>query len=120
MDEIDTQSRAARSTCQEEAASTIAPSPLDPNRLAPLPQDLTREDRTRLRLLKQRLLFAAMFFIGTITAAIGWFIEWKGLNHLSTILDDLTILALIGHALQVVGAFGYMLTPDDVERDEEE
>jgi hypothetical protein len=71
-----------------------------------------QEYRARLRLLKQRLIFALVFFIGTIIAAIGWFIEWKGLNHVSNMLDHLTILALIGHALQVIGVFGYLITPD--------
>jgi hypothetical protein len=79
-----------------------------------------QEYRARLRLLKQRLIFSLVFFIGTIVAAIGWFIEWKGLNHVSNILDHLTILALIGHALQVIGVFGYLITPDEMEEKEEE
>ena len=78
-------------------------------------QNTSREHTTRLRLIRRRLLFTATFFVGTIVAAIGWFIEWKGLNHLSHLLGRLTILALIGHALQVIGMFGSLLTPDEVE-----
>ena len=81
-------------------------------------QDPSREYTTRLRLLRRTFIFTATFFIGTIIAAIGWFIEWKGLNHLSHLLGHLTVLALIGHALQVIGVFGSLLTPDDEEKDD--
>lgn len=64
------------------------------------------------RIAMRRFMLGALFFIGTVLAGIGWFIEWKGWDHLSVKLQHLTILALVGHAIQVVAAFGLMLLPD--------
>ena len=63
---------------------------------------------------KRRLAFNLIFFICTLLAGVGWISELRGWAvHLG-------ILALIGHSVQIVGAFGNMLTPDEREKFEEE
>ncbi|HYM19763.1 MAG TPA: hypothetical protein VEW28_02035 [Candidatus Kapabacteria bacterium] len=49
----------------------------------------------------KRLLFGALFFIGTLAAAIGWLFSSK-----------LVMLAVAGHTMQVIGVLGTMLMPD--------
>ena len=75
------------------------------------------EFELRLRLLKRRALFGAIFVVGTLLAAIGWFTEWKGLNNTYWFLEDYLTYTIVGHALQVVAVFGYLITPDEFEND---
>ncbi len=57
----------------------------------------------------RRLIFSALFLLGTVLAVIGWTgeLKWE--------MANLGIYALIGHALQVIGIFGRMVTPDEIE-----
>jgi hypothetical protein len=58
------------------------------------------------------MILSFIFFIGTAIAAIGWFAEWKHLKGLYPIFEYAGWMALAGHALQVIAAFGKLLTPD--------
>ncbi len=64
-------------------------------------------DRFRIR----QLVYTLLFCIGTIVAAIGWYAAWRDL--VSPAFG--VWLPLAGHVLQVIGAFGNLLTPDDIE-----
>jgi hypothetical protein len=55
----------------------------------------------------KRLLFGALFFIGTLAAAVGWLFSTK-----------LVMLAIAGHSLQVIGIIGALITPDEVADEE--
>lgn len=59
---------------------------------------------------RHRLLFMLLFFTGTVLAALGWYAEWR------LILLNVNTIIVVGHALQVIGLFGYMLTPDAIVR----
>jgi hypothetical protein len=59
---------------------------------------------------RRRLLFMLLFFTGTVLAALGWYAEWR------LILLNVSTIIVVGHALQVIGMFGYMLTPDAIVR----
>jgi hypothetical protein len=59
---------------------------------------------------RRRLLFMLIFFTGTVLAALGWYAEWR------LILLNVNTIIVAGHVLQVVGMFGYMLTPDAIVR----
>jgi len=56
---------------------------------------------------KRRLFFSLLFVLGTFVAVFGWLTD--GAKH------KFRYLALAGHAVQVVGIFGSMLTPDREE-----
>lgn len=59
---------------------------------------------------RRRLFFLLLFFTGTVLAALGWYAEWR------FILLNVNTFIIVGHVLQVVGLFGYMLTPDALVR----
>jgi hypothetical protein len=59
---------------------------------------------------RRRLLFLLLFFTGTVIAALGWFAESR------FILLSVNPIIIAGHALQVIGLFGYILTPDAIVR----
>jgi hypothetical protein len=59
---------------------------------------------------RRRLLFMLLFFTGTVLAALGWYAEWR------FILMNVSTIIIAGHALQVIGLFGYILTPDAIVR----
>lgn len=81
---------------------------------APRPQ--VQEDiQERARLWSQRRLFLSLFLIGTIIAAAGWFADWQHLSEVIAFFRYSVIITIAGHALEVIGAFGMMLTPDSVE-----
>lgn len=64
---------------------------------------------------KRRQFFNAIFFLGTMLAAFGWMgqlRQWPG--AISKFVKFGTI-AIAGHVIQVVGAFGNLLTPDREE-----
>ncbi len=65
------------------------------------------------------LLFLLFFMLGTVIAAIGWFAEWQRLITPINLYRYSILITVVGHALQVIGAFGMLLTPDYVEREEE-
>jgi hypothetical protein len=65
---------------------------------------------------KFQLVFIFLFLLGSLVAPIGWYAEWKDLEPIS---DYATIITIIGHSLQVIGAFGSLVTPDHAEGDEE-
>jgi Zn-dependent protease len=62
---------------------------------------------------KRRLVFNLIFFVGTLLAGIGW------LSELREWRIQLGNLAVAGHAIQIAGAFGNLLTPDDGENAED-
>jgi hypothetical protein len=64
---------------------------------------------------KIQLIFAFLFLLGSLVAPIGWYAEWKDVDPIS---DYATVITIVGHALQVIGAFGSLLTPDYVEEEE--
>ena len=49
-----------------------------------------------------------IFFTGTVLAVLGWYAEWR------FILLSVNTIIVAGHILQVLGLFGYMLTPDAI------
>ena len=59
---------------------------------------------------KRRLVFNVLFVLGTLCAVIGWMQDGQK-RHIRW-------LALAGHAVQVVGIFGSLLTPDRQEQHE--
>lgn len=63
---------------------------------------------------KQRIIFTAIFALGSILAGMGWVAEIKALPI------NMLWAMLAGHALQVVGAFGLMLIPDDESKSDDE
>jgi hypothetical protein len=64
------------------------------------------------RYRKFQIVFVFVFLIGSLVAPIGWYADW---NHLDPIDDYSTIIIIIGHALQVIGALGSLVTPDYAE-----
>jgi hypothetical protein len=74
------------------------------------------DSRMADRFCKRQIIFAFLFLLGSLVAPIGWYAEW---NQLDPIDDYSTIIIVIGHALQVIGAFGSLVTPDYVEGEEE-
>ena len=74
---------------------------------------------TRNRSRRQQLLFLYLFLLGTVIAAVGWIAEWKYLGNIAPLLSYPEIIAGAGHLLQVVGAFGSLLTPDHDDREED-
>lgn len=60
-------------------------------------------------------LFGALFLAGTIVATIGWLAEWKHLDRVYPFFRHSTIIALAGHAMQVIGAFGGLVEPEGEE-----
>jgi len=68
---------------------------------------------------KRRLVFNAIFFIGTLLAGIGWIGELR--DWPKPVADFLRFgnVAIVGHILQIAGLFGSLLTPDREEVDED-
>ena len=64
---------------------------------------------------KRRLGFNAIFFIGTLIAAFGWMGELRDWPQVVVSFLKFGNLAIAGHVLQIIGAFGIMLTPDAEE-----
>jgi len=60
---------------------------------------------------KRRLFFSFLFFLGTLLAVYGW-----GGEELHR-LGANSSFALVGHLLQVLGAFGNLVTPDAIEEE---
>ncbi|MFI5201079.1 MAG: hypothetical protein ACHQNE_01670 [Candidatus Kapaibacterium sp.] len=79
----------------------------------------TLEVRSRTRQRNRHMLFLLLFLCGTIIAAIGWFAEWEHLADRIVFFHYSVIITVVGHALQVIGAFGSLLTPDYVEGEED-
>jgi hypothetical protein len=65
-------------------------------------------------LWRKRLGFSIAFLVGTLLAVWGWTAELK---NSGTLQEALTI---VGHSLQIIAVFGYMLTPDEVVGEIEE
>lgn len=79
----------------------------------------TPEAKSRTHQRNRQFLFFLLFLCGTIIAAIGWFAEWKDLVERVAFFRYSGFITIIGHAMQVIGAFGSLLTPDYVEREED-
>jgi hypothetical protein len=77
----------------------------------------TPEARNRTHQRNRQLLFFLLFLCGTIIAGIGWFAEWEHLADRIPFFRYSTFIAIVGHAMQVIGAFGSLLMPDYVERE---
>jgi len=64
---------------------------------------------------KRRLIFNAIFFVGTLLAGFGWMgelREWpQGVNEFLKFGN----LAIAGHVIQIIGLFGNLITPDTSE-----
>ena len=69
---------------------------------------------TMVRFRRKQFFYTALFLIGTLIAAIGWYVEWKGIFKFSFEIW----VPIAGHALQVIGAFGSLMTPDYIEEEE--
>ena len=78
----------------------------------------TPETRSRTRQRNRHLLFILLFVLGTMVAAIGWFAGWEHLYKPIDMYHYAAIIAVVGHGMQVIGAFGSLLTPDYVEEEE--
>jgi hypothetical protein len=55
---------------------------------------------------RYRAIFTAMLAAGTLLAAAGWFADMRALSF------DIEWAVIPGHLLQIIGAFGLLLTPD--------
>lgn len=62
---------------------------------------------------RQRFTFSALFFLGTILAGAGWFAELREWPI------DLLYVTIGGHVLQIIGAFGHLLTPESLDDGED-
>ena len=76
--------------------------------------------KSSIRQHNRHMLFLLVFLCGTIIAAIGWFAEWDRLADVIPFFRYSVIITIVGHALQVIGAFGSLLTPDYVEEGDDE
>jgi predicted small integral membrane protein len=87
-------------------------------------QDDMPESKRHTRIVARernwQLLFFLLFVIGTIIATVGWFAEWKHLQDVIKVFRYSSVIAVIGHALQVLGTFGSLITPDYVEGEREQ
>jgi hypothetical protein len=54
-----------------------------------------------------------MLAFGTLLAAAGWFADMRSLSF------DLEWAVIPGHLLQIIGAFGLLLSPDEVDTKDE-
>jgi hypothetical protein len=54
-----------------------------------------------------------LFFLGTLLAGAGWFAELRGYPI------DLVYVTIVGHVLQVIGAFGHLLIPEALDDEED-
>jgi hypothetical protein len=70
-----------------------------------------RHTRIVARQRNWQLLFFLLFVIGTIIATVGWFAEWKHLQD---------VIKVFRYAMQVLGTFGSLITPDNVEGEREQ
>ena len=64
---------------------------------------------------KRRQIFNAVFFIGTIIAAVGWIGELRDWPIVVVNFFKFGNLAITGHILQIIGAFGILVTPEGIE-----
>jgi hypothetical protein len=62
---------------------------------------------------RHRFVYSALFFLGTFLAGAGWLAELRDYPI------DLTFLTIGGHLLQIIGAFGHMLTPESIDDEED-
>jgi hypothetical protein len=74
--------------------------------------DEQQDEQRARRWLLQRQIYHALFYLGTLLAVVGWYIDIKGAGRYNESLLRLSVLALVGHALQVVAGFGLLLMPD--------
>ncbi len=82
-------------------------------------QDISTPPDTTSRYDKQRFLYALLFFVGSLVAFVGWFVDLKHLERLPFLFKHAAIIAAIGHAVQVVALLGFLLLPDWVEEEAE-
>jgi hypothetical protein len=68
---------------------------------------------------KRRQFFNAIFFLGTLVAAIGWLGDLRDWPALAATIFTFGNIAIAGHVVQVLGAFGNLMTPDAEEVVEE-
>lgn len=80
-----------------------------------LSNELNSIQRMPDRFRKRQIIFTFVFMLGSFLAPVGWYAEWKDVDPVS---DYASIIIIIGHALQVIGAFGSLLTPDYVEEED--
>jgi len=64
---------------------------------------------------KRRQIFNTIFFAGTLIAAFGWIGELRDWHLVISYHLKFSDFAIIGHAIQIIGAFGSLVTPDVVE-----
>ncbi len=64
---------------------------------------------------KRRLIFNAIFFVGTLIAGFGWMGELREWPQAVTAFLKFGNLAIVGHMIQIVGLFGSLLTPETIE-----
>ena len=58
------------------------------------------------------LLFFACFVIGTIIAAFGWLASWQHVDVTIGRMRIAPVIAVLGHLLQLIAIFAYLLTPN--------
>ena len=63
---------------------------------------------------RRRFVYSTLFFLGTLIAGAGWFAELRDYPI------DLIHATIVGHLLQVIGAFGHLMMPEQVDDDEED
>jgi hypothetical protein len=64
------------------------------------------------RILRRRQVLRGVFFLGTVVAALGWYIDIIDASEFNPVLGRLTLLALVGHALQVFAVFALLVLPE--------
>ena len=63
---------------------------------------------------RRRFVYSALFFLGTLLAGAGWLAELREYPI------DLLYVTIGGHLLQIIGAFGHMLTPESIVDEEDD
>jgi NADH:ubiquinone oxidoreductase subunit 6 (subunit J) len=62
---------------------------------------------------RRRFVYSALFFLGTLLAGAGWFAELRDYPI------DLLSVTIVGHLLQIIGAFGHMMMPETIDDEED-
>ncbi len=78
-------------------------------------EELRNASLASTRAWSRQRLFIVLFVIGTVIAAVGWVAEWVHLAEVIPFFGYSVLITVAGHAAQVIGAFGMLLTPDYIE-----
>ena len=61
---------------------------------------------------RRRSSYWLLLMLATFIACLAWFAEWGHLEMRYPIFRYAGVIAIIGHAMQTIGCFGLLITPD--------